>query len=237
MARMSSMRQLSISVARTLTEGQDAAVRAALVKDLGTRFEQDSVEVTADLLEHVDAGSPEAARLRALLDTARVHSPLFTLRGGTNEVLRGVVAKNLGKGAAGAPTGRTEPTRRRRRTPVVRNRRRSSWPSERVRRAAVEHARRHRVESTDHHPRGRSSRIGRRARRARTLGRRRACGRNRRAGSVVGRTGGTRRTRHGTTDCRRGRRGVVRRPDHWHGDATCHGRARVRCCWPHARES
>ncbi len=104
MARMSSMRQLSISVARTLAEGQDAAVRAALVKDLGTRFEQDSVEVTADLLEHVHAGSPEAQRLRALLDTARVHSPLFTLRGGTNEVLRGVVAKNLGRGAAGAPT-------------------------------------------------------------------------------------------------------------------------------------
>jgi acyl-CoA dehydrogenase len=25
-----------------------------------------------------------------------VHSPLFTLRGGTNEVLRGVVAKGMG---------------------------------------------------------------------------------------------------------------------------------------------
>ncbi len=35
-------------------------------------------------------------RLRALLATARVHSPLFTLRGGTNEVLRGVVAKGMG---------------------------------------------------------------------------------------------------------------------------------------------
>jgi alkylation response protein AidB-like acyl-CoA dehydrogenase len=101
-ARMCSLRQLSISVARALTDGRDAASRAALVKDLGTRFEQDSVEVTADLLDHVEAGSPDAARLRGLLDTARVHSPLFTLRGGTNEVLRGVVAKNLGKHIAGA---------------------------------------------------------------------------------------------------------------------------------------
>jgi hypothetical protein len=34
--------------------------------------------------------------LRALLAAARVHSPLFTLRGGTNEVLRGMVAKGMG---------------------------------------------------------------------------------------------------------------------------------------------
>ncbi|MCW2513683.1 MAG: acyl-CoA dehydrogenase domain protein [Mycobacterium sp.] len=90
-ARMISLRQLSVSVARALTAGQDANTQAALVKDLGTRFEQDSVERAADLIDDVDG--PEGARLRALLATARVHSPLFTLRGGTNEVLRGVVAK------------------------------------------------------------------------------------------------------------------------------------------------
>jgi alkylation response protein AidB-like acyl-CoA dehydrogenase len=91
-ARMISLRQLSISVARTLADGQNAASRAALVKDLGTRFEQDSVELVADLLDYVEDAEP----LRALLATARVHSPLFTLRGGTNEVLRGVVAKGMG---------------------------------------------------------------------------------------------------------------------------------------------
>ena len=94
-ARMSSLRQLSISVARALSDGQDAATRAALVKDLGTRFEQESVELAAELLEHVHPRSPAAHRLRGLVDTARVHSPMFTLRGGTNEVLRGVVAKGL----------------------------------------------------------------------------------------------------------------------------------------------
>ena len=91
-AQMISLRQLSISVARTLAEGRDAANRAALVKDLGTRFEQDSVELVADLLDYVKDPEP----LRALLAAARVHSPLFTLRGGTNEVLRGVVAKGMG---------------------------------------------------------------------------------------------------------------------------------------------
>ena len=48
---MISLRQLSVSVARTLAGGEDAANRAALVKDLGTRFEQDSVELVADLLD------------------------------------------------------------------------------------------------------------------------------------------------------------------------------------------
>ena len=72
------------------------------MKDLGTRFEQDSVELAADLLDHVDPRSPDAGRLRDLLATARVHSPVFTLRGGTNEVLRGVVRA---KGAMSACAG------------------------------------------------------------------------------------------------------------------------------------
>lgn len=101
-ARATSLRQLSISVARALTDGEDGATRAALVKDLGTRFEQDSVAIAADLIDYVDDAA--AGPLRAMLAIARVHSPLFTLRGGTNEVLRGVVAKNLAKQAA-APTG------------------------------------------------------------------------------------------------------------------------------------
>jgi alkylation response protein AidB-like acyl-CoA dehydrogenase len=96
MARMISLRQLSISVARALADGEDASNRAALVKDLGTRFEQDSVELVADLIDVVDPRSAHTERLRGLLATARLHSPLFTLRGGTNEVLRGVVAKGMG---------------------------------------------------------------------------------------------------------------------------------------------
>jgi len=93
MGRMISLRQMSVSVARALTDGKDAAARAAMVKDLGTRFEQESVDAAADLIDGVE----DASRLHAMLATARVHSPLFTLRGGTNEVLRGVVAKTRAK--------------------------------------------------------------------------------------------------------------------------------------------
>lgn len=92
LARLISLRQLSLSVARTLTDGGDAANLAALVKDLGTRFEAESVELIADLLE----GSPTDPDLTAMLTTAWLHKPMFTLRGGTNEVLRGVVARGMG---------------------------------------------------------------------------------------------------------------------------------------------
>ncbi len=92
LARLISLRQLSISVARSLSDGIDQTNRAALVKDLGTRFEQESVERVADLVD----GLPLEPRLRAMLDAGRLHKPMFTLRGGTNEVLRGVVARGMG---------------------------------------------------------------------------------------------------------------------------------------------
>lgn len=95
MGRAISLRQLSVSVARALSDGQDAATRAALVKDLGTRFEQESVELCAELLDYVESVAA-AEELRAVLANARQHSPMFTLRGGTNEVLRGVIARGLG---------------------------------------------------------------------------------------------------------------------------------------------
>jgi acyl-CoA dehydrogenase len=96
LARLISLRQLSVSVARALAGGEAAANQAALVKDLGTRFEQESVDLVADLLEYAPAQARSDPRLRELLDTGWLHRPLFTLRGGTNEVLRGVVARGMG---------------------------------------------------------------------------------------------------------------------------------------------
>ncbi|MGE0214656.1 acyl-CoA dehydrogenase family protein [Mycolicibacterium sp.] len=95
-ARLVSLRQLSVSVARALVAGESAANQAALVKDLGTRFEQDSVELIAGLLERAHGDTELDPALEHLLTTARLHKPLFTLRGGTNEVLRGVVARGMG---------------------------------------------------------------------------------------------------------------------------------------------
>lgn len=95
MARLISLRQLSVSVARDLAAGQSPVNEAALVKDLGTRFEQESVDLAADLLSYADRGVARD-QIAALVEVARVHAPLFTLRGGTNEVLRGMVARGMG---------------------------------------------------------------------------------------------------------------------------------------------
>ena len=95
-ARVISLRQLSISVARALAGGQSPVNEAALVKDLGTRFEQESADLSADLLSYVNSDTDGRAHVAALVEVARVHAPMFTLRGGTNEVLRGMVARGMG---------------------------------------------------------------------------------------------------------------------------------------------
>jgi acyl-CoA dehydrogenase len=86
-----SLRELSIRVAAALDAGEVPDAAAALVKDLGTRFEQDCVEV----VRRVVAVNP-GGRLDALLWHATLHSPGFTLRGGTSQVLRILVTRGLG---------------------------------------------------------------------------------------------------------------------------------------------
>lgn len=94
-ARLWSLRQLSVSVAGKLDQGEDPAVSAAVVKDLGTQFEGALIDVVRTLVD-VEP-DPESARvLPRMLADAVMHSPGFTLRGGTNEILRGIVAKTLG---------------------------------------------------------------------------------------------------------------------------------------------
>jgi alkylation response protein AidB-like acyl-CoA dehydrogenase len=91
-ARISALRSLSRSIAVGLDAGEDMNVQAALVKDAGTRQEQDLVEVcrTAAWAHRSDE------QFQRLLAGALLASPGFTLRGGTNEILRGVVARGLG---------------------------------------------------------------------------------------------------------------------------------------------
>ncbi|WP_409330007.1 acyl-CoA dehydrogenase family protein [Trujillonella humicola] len=94
-ARLWTLRQLSMSVAAGLQAGDPVDVAAALVKDLGTRFEGDVVDVAVSVLGIEPDPLADDGLARMLAD-ALLHSPGFTLRGGTNEVLRGVVARGLG---------------------------------------------------------------------------------------------------------------------------------------------
>jgi alkylation response protein AidB-like acyl-CoA dehydrogenase len=83
---------MSRDVARAIQAGQVPAVEAAMVKDLGTRFENRVIDVARQIAQvEPDPGSSDA--LARLLAEAVLHAPAFTLRGGTSEILRGIVAR------------------------------------------------------------------------------------------------------------------------------------------------
>jgi alkylation response protein AidB-like acyl-CoA dehydrogenase len=88
-AKVAALRQLSLEVAGALNRGEEPAIQAALVKDAGTRHEQHITEVAR--LAGVHSETFDRYLAQAVLG-----GPGFTLRGGTNEILRSLVARGLG---------------------------------------------------------------------------------------------------------------------------------------------
>jgi len=99
LSHLLSLRQLSLSVASMIERGLTPNVEAAIVKDLGTKFEQEVVRVIRDVVsvERLTHHGREE-RLRKLLVHAQLWAPAFTIRGGTTEILRGIIAKGIGLG-------------------------------------------------------------------------------------------------------------------------------------------
>jgi hypothetical protein len=90
-ARLASLRAMSVALTARLAEGHSPVTEAALLKDLGTHFEQ---SIPALLAERIAADAPQD--LHATLAYLQALSPVFTLRGGTTEILRGMIARGLG---------------------------------------------------------------------------------------------------------------------------------------------
>jgi alkylation response protein AidB-like acyl-CoA dehydrogenase len=93
-AQWSAIRSLSLSVARMIDRGEAPAAESALVKELGTRFEQDVLDAllgVTDAVPDVESASP----FESLLGRAILGAPALTIRGGTNEILRSVAARGL----------------------------------------------------------------------------------------------------------------------------------------------
>jgi alkylation response protein AidB-like acyl-CoA dehydrogenase len=94
-ARILALRQMSLRIAAALDRGELPNIPAALVKDVGTTFEGDVIEEirrVVDVTPSLDSPDP----LGRALAEAQLHAPGYTLRGGTNEILRGIVARGLG---------------------------------------------------------------------------------------------------------------------------------------------
>ncbi len=93
--RLAALRAMSLAVTARLAAGDSPLVEAALVKDLGTELEQS----IGALAEAALGDAPELACNADLYRTAAYVSqisPTYSLRGGTREILRGMIARGLG---------------------------------------------------------------------------------------------------------------------------------------------
>jgi alkylation response protein AidB-like acyl-CoA dehydrogenase len=93
-AELSTLRHMSVSVAGMLEAGQNPALEASVVKDLGAVLEQRIPGLATELLErpfHLGTGGLDEAAAYLVQN-----APSFSLRGGTREILRGIIARGLG---------------------------------------------------------------------------------------------------------------------------------------------
>jgi alkylation response protein AidB-like acyl-CoA dehydrogenase len=94
-SQLATLRGMSVSIAGMLQEGLNPNNEAAVVKDLGTRYEQDIPVVARQLfptepeLEAIDLYTSMIAR-------STMNAPRFSIQGGTREILRGIIARGLG---------------------------------------------------------------------------------------------------------------------------------------------
>jgi alkylation response protein AidB-like acyl-CoA dehydrogenase len=94
-ANLWTLRMMSTAVAAQLGTGGDPRMEATIVKDLGNSFEQSVPRLLQAAIEsdlRPDFADDFGAALGVLLQL----SPSFSLRGGTREMLRGIIARELG---------------------------------------------------------------------------------------------------------------------------------------------
>jgi alkylation response protein AidB-like acyl-CoA dehydrogenase len=91
------LHHLTLSVARAVDQGGAPAIEASLLKEMGTRFEQDVLNAVLALIDE-EPHVPGRSRFERLLVSATVTAPALTIRGGTLEILRSVAAKGLRPG-------------------------------------------------------------------------------------------------------------------------------------------
>ena len=90
-AHLVTLRRMSISVATMLESGKLPINEAALIKDLGTTYER----LVPEIVRQAGLENP-SRRFIDTLNECILHAPSFTLRGGTREILKGVIARGLG---------------------------------------------------------------------------------------------------------------------------------------------
>jgi len=94
LARLWAYRGMSLSIARLVDSGVFPVVEAALVKEMATQFEQESLSLVRRHYGRTPSLTSDDP-WEALLAQAILVGPSWTLRGGTTEILRTVISKGL----------------------------------------------------------------------------------------------------------------------------------------------
>lgn len=94
-AQFATLRRMSSSIAGLLERGESPVTEAALVKDVGTAFEREVPEMVRKLLP-IEASLDDDDEYSQAMAHVLLHAPSFTIRGGTPEILRGMIARGLG---------------------------------------------------------------------------------------------------------------------------------------------
>jgi alkylation response protein AidB-like acyl-CoA dehydrogenase len=94
-ARLIALRRMSAGIAGEIERGDAPGLQAALVKDLGNSYEQSMADWIRPLFAHAPALAADA-NVQMLINDAIRRAPGFSLRGGTREIMRGIIARGLG---------------------------------------------------------------------------------------------------------------------------------------------
>ena len=89
------LRSMSVAVTAKVGAGASPMTEASLVKDLGTELEQFMPLAIANAIASAPQHDAPPALLRTLAYVTQF-APTFSLRGGTREILRGLIARGLG---------------------------------------------------------------------------------------------------------------------------------------------
>jgi alkylation response protein AidB-like acyl-CoA dehydrogenase len=95
-AHLATLRRMSASIAGMLNEGKSPVTEAAVVKDLGTTLEQEIPEIVRRILPVEPRGLSGANGYADLQQLSQMQCVSYSIRGGTREILRGMIARGLG---------------------------------------------------------------------------------------------------------------------------------------------
>ena len=94
-SELQTLRMMSFSIAWMIQEKKSPDVQAAFVKEAGNVFEKKLIETIREMSNLIPF-EEWSSSLKSLFQDATLRIPANSLRGGTSEIMRGIISKQLG---------------------------------------------------------------------------------------------------------------------------------------------